>query len=68
MKFLSEHFGLPISCTGSIATVTMSYINEHITVIVGILTIIYTITCIVYKVLRTATLFKKKEIDKDEEE
>lgn len=67
MKLFSEHFGLPITCAGSIATVTMSYINEHITAIVGVLTAIYVIICIVYKGIKTKRLLKNKEIDEDEE-
>ena len=60
-KILSDHVGLPITYTGTMATITMSFINEHITVITGVLTAIYTIACIVYMIAKTVTIFKHKK-------
>lgn len=59
MKIFSDQFGLPISMTGTCATITIAQINEHLSTIAAVFTIAYTATCIIHKLI----MIKKDKAD-----
>jgi len=59
MKIFSDQFGLPISMTGTCATITIAQINEHLSTIAAVFTIAYTAVCIFHKVV----MIKKDKAD-----
>lgn len=59
MKIFSDQFGLPISMTGTCATITIAQINEHLSTIAAVFTIAYTAVCILHKLI----MIKKDKAD-----
>jgi len=58
MKYFNDHIGIPLSSIGTISTITVAYVNEHLSEIAAFLTISYTLLCILHKLLMLTSDWK----------